>query len=289
MRARLRCHCAAGPTIAGLALLLLVAALMPAGLAAQQTNCEEGSGPLSKAQPEGLSPETIIQRLAAHESAFKQAQLGYTFEMDITVQTLEGETVTGEFRQVSNIHWEHGVFKEVVNFAPQSTLRSISLGKEDFDDFYRSPFTLAVEDLPQYSLLYSGQQRVDEVDTYVFEVAPKQLEKGKRYFQGRIWVDKVDMTVLKSCGKTVPDAIAQPSQKKKKRRRGQVEESVSPTLVSYRELIDGKYWFPTYVRSDDTIHFSTNDVRIREIIKYKGYKKYDPNDPTAPAYTQPKK
>lgn len=255
---------------------MLAVALWPAGLAAQQTDCEAGAGPLSTAQPSGTSPEQIIQKLAANESAFRQAWLGYTYEMDVTVQTLEGDTVNGEFRQVSNLHWDRGEKKEIVSFAPQSTLRGISLSKEDFDDIYRSPFVLTREDLPQYTLLYSGQQRVDEVDTYVFHVAPKQLEKGKRYFQGRVWVDKIDMMVLKSCGKSVPDSIPQPNQKKKKKKRGQEDENITPTVVSYRELIDGKYWFPTYVRSDDTIHFATNDARIREIIKFKDYKKYDP-------------
>lgn len=249
-----------------------LAIFLPASVAAQQTNCEEGGGPLSKTPPSGITPEEIIQRFSANESAFKQAQMSYSYVMDITVQTLEGDTVTGEFRQVSENHWVGGVRKEVVSFAPQSTLRGISLSKEDFEDIYRSPFVLTREDLPQYSLLYVGQQHVDEVDTYVFDVAPKQFEKGKRYFQGRVWVDKVDMVILKSCGKGVPDSLAQ-TQKKKKKRRGDEDENVTPTVVGYREQIDGKYWFPTYCRSDETLHFATNDVRVREIIKYKEYKR----------------
>jgi hypothetical protein len=281
-----RFHAAGFKLIAYLATTML---LLTASLAAQQTNCEEGAGPLSKDQPSGVSPQQIIEKFSARESSLKQAQMNYTYVMDITVQSLEGQTVTGEFRQVSTIHWEHGARKEIVSFAPQSTLRGIWLGKEDFEDIYRSPFILAREDLSQYTLLYSGQQRVDEVETYVFEVAPKLIEKGKRYFQGRVWVDKVDAVVLKACGKSVPDSIAQPSQKKKKR-RGVVEENITPTVVTYRELIDGKYWFPTYVRSDDTIHFSTNDVRVREIIKYKEYKLWDgTSSTTAQTPARPKK
>jgi hypothetical protein len=276
------------PASLKLSAVMIAVMLLPVNLAAQQTNCEEGALPLSKDQPSGISPQAVIEKFAARESALKQAQLNYSYVMDITVQSLEGQTVTGEFRQVSTIHWEHGARKEIVSFAPQSTLRGIWLGKEDFEDIYRSPFILTREDLSQYTLLYSGQQRVDEVDTYVFEVAPKQIEKGKRYFQGRVWVDKVEMVVLKTCGKSVPDSIAQPS--KKKKRRGEVEENITPTVVTYRELIDGKYWFPTYVRSDDTIHFSTNDVRVREIIKYKEYKVWDgTSSTTAQTPARPKK
>lgn len=276
------------PASLKLSAVMIAVMLLPASLSAQQTNCEEGALPLSKDQPSGISPQAIIEKFAARESALKQAHTNYSYVMDITVQSLEGQTVTGEFRQVSTIHWEHGARKEIVSFAPQSTLRGIWLGKEDFEDIYRSPFILTREDLPQYTLLYSGQQRVDEVDTYVFEVAPKQIEKGKRYFQGRVWVDKVEMVVLKVCGKSVPDSIAKPS--KKKKRRGEVEENITPTVVTYRELIDGKYWFPTYVRSDDTIHFSTNDVRVREIIKYKEYRLWDgTSSTTAQTPARPKK
>ena len=43
------------------------------------------------------------------------------------------------------------------------------------------PFVLTTEDVGQYNLTYVGRQKVDEVDCYVFDVAPKVMEKGKRY------------------------------------------------------------------------------------------------------------
>jgi len=53
-----------------------------------------------------------------------------------------------------------------------------------------------------------------------------------------------------------------------------VQEEVSPTFVTYRELIDGQYWFPTYARSDDDLQFAYSDtVHIREVIKYQSYKR----------------
>ena len=85
----------------------------------------------------------------------------------------------------------------------------MSLSREDYEDFrYKMAFVLTTSDLPQYNLLYVGQQHQDEVDTYVFDIAPKTIVKGQRYFQGRIWVDNHDFQIVKSCGKTVPDAIA---------------------------------------------------------------------------------
>src|ERR1044071_8606075 len=56
-------------------------------------------------------------------------------------------------------------------------------------------------------------------------------------------------------GTTVPDI--RPGKK------GQ--EHLYPSFATWREQIDGKYWFPTYTRADDTLHFTTGDIRIREI------------------------
>jgi hypothetical protein len=124
---------------------------------------------------------------------------------------------------------------------------------------------LTTEDLPLYDVLYVGQQHVDEIETYVFDMAPKRIEKGQRYFQGRIWVDNHDFQIVKTCGRSVPDLHA-----KKKND----QENLTPKFVTYREQIDGQYWFPTYTRADDELHFKNGDIHIREIIKYTNYKRF---------------
>ena len=43
---------------------------------------------------------------------------------------------------------------------------------------------------------------------------------------------------------------------------------------TYRENIDGQYWFPTYTRADDVLRFPGQNVRIREIVTYKKYKRF---------------
>lgn len=235
-----------------------------------ETNCEEGSLPLNTAQPKGLTPQEIIEKFAARETVFVQARNNYTYTQDITVQELEGSTVTGEYRLVQDITYDDkGGRLENVTFAPQSSLHQLGLTRDDFEDFrYKMAFIMATSDLPHYNLLYVGQQHVDEIDTYVFDTAPKTIEKGQRYFQGRIWVDQKDMQIVKSCGKTVPQTIAN----SKKRKSG--DENLSPKFVAYREQIDGQYWFPTYIRADDTLHFSSVDVQMREIIKLTNYKRF---------------
>jgi len=243
-------------------------ATLPSALIAQ-TNCDEGTGPLNPAQPQGVTPQQIIEKFGAKEEIFRQALNNYVYTQDITVQELDGSTVSGEFRLVQEITYDDkGGRIENVTFAPQNTLRQLSLSREDYEDFrYKMAFVLTSSDLPQYNLLYVGQQRQDEVDTYVFDIAPKTFVKGQRYFQGRIWVDNHDLQIVKSCGKTVPDTIAT---KKKKNET----ENLSPKFVTYREQIDGQYWFPTYIRADDVLHFRGNDVHMREIIKLTNYKRF---------------
>jgi hypothetical protein len=247
--------------------LFLFLALSLSAVSWADTNCEEGNSQLNPAQPNGATVQEIIQKFAAREAVFKQARNNYTYTQDITVQTLEGNTVDGEWRQVWDITYDDkGGRIENVTFAPMDSLRRVSMTREDFDDIRnRLPFVLTTDDLPLYDVLYVGQQRVDEIETYVFDMAPKHIEKDKRYFQGRIWVDNHDLQIVKTCGRNVPDTHA-----KKKND----QENLTPKFVTYREQIDGQYWFPTYTRADDELHFKNGDVHIREIIKYTNYKRF---------------
>ncbi|MBZ5524334.1 MAG: hypothetical protein LAP21_19020 [Acidobacteriia bacterium] len=252
------------------AFLVFLPALLPVLMLAQ-TNCEDRQNPLNPAQPQGITVQEVIEKFAAREAVFKQARNNYTYTQDITVQTLEGNTVDGEYHQIWDITYDDkGNRIENVTYAPMDTLTRVSMTQQDLEDLRtRLPFVLTTEDLPVYSVLYSGQQHVDEIDTYVFELAPKQIEKGKRYFQGRIWVDNRDFQIVKTCGRNVPDITG-----KKKKRVDPTKENLSPAFVTYREQVDGVYWFPTYTRADDMLHFSNGDIHIREIIKYKNYKRF---------------
>lgn len=243
----------------------LLAVLFPLALAAQ-TNCDAGNGPLNSAPPQSISVQELIQKFAGQEEVFKDARNHYTYTQEVIVQTLDGGTVDGEFRETTDVLYDdQGKRVEKVTYAPTNTLTRIGITKEDYDDFRnRLPFVLTTQDLGQYNILYAGQQRVDELDTYVFDIAPKKVDKdgGPRFFQGRIWVDNRDFQIVKTCGKNVPDIHKRDS------------ENLSPKFVTYRQQIDGQYWFPTYTRADDDLHFRSGDVRIREIVKYTNYKRF---------------
>jgi hypothetical protein len=221
-------------------------------------------GPLVNQPPKGTTPEQVIQRFAAKEAQFKTAREHYTYNQEVKIQTLDGSTVDGEYKQSIEITFDDkGRRIEKVLYAPAPTLVRVQMTREDIDDIEkRLPFVLTTEDLPDYNILYVGQQRVDELDTYVFDVAPKKIEKNKRYFQGRIFVDQQDMQIVLTDGKTVPEI------------RKKSEENLFPSFVTYREQVDGKYWFPTYTKAEDNLHFSSGDVHIREIVKYTNYKRF---------------
>ncbi|PYV65084.1 MAG: hypothetical protein DMG95_02655 [Acidobacteria bacterium] len=224
-------------------------------------------GALNPDPPKGVTSQQIIEKFAAKEKEFKEARDLYTFRQDVKVQTLDGDTVTGEYREVFDVTYDNqGRHLENVTYAPQNTLTEISMSPEDLQDVrHLLPFVLTSDEIPEYDILYVGQQQEDELHCYVFDIAPKKIEAKKRYFQGRIWVDDKDLQIVKTSGKTVPDI------------RKKDNENLFPKFTTWREQVDGRYWFPAYTKADDTLHFrkaAIQDVHIREIIKYTDYQRF---------------
>jgi len=247
--------------------LLIGLAVLACGLATLPARAQEG--PLENTPPAGTTPEEIIKRFAAKETEFAKARDQYTYRQDVKVQTLDGSTVDGEYHEVFDVMFDDkGHRIENVVFAPQSSLTKIFMSQEDFQDIrHRLPFVLTDEDLPEYNILYVGQQKEDELECYVFDIAPKKIEGKKRYFQGRVWVDDHDFQIVKTYGKTVPDI----------REKHGNQENLFPKFTTWRQQIDDKYWFPVYTKADDELHFKMEDVHIKEVVKYEDYKRFGSN------------
>jgi hypothetical protein len=215
--------------------------------------------------PPPVPVEKIIQQFAAHEEEFRKERDNYTYTQTFVIQTIDSDGMPdGEHRMTSEILFTPGGKRyERVTDAPAPTLQRISLSQQDLDDLeHVQPFVLTTTELPKYNVTYVGRQQLDELGTYVFDVAPKTLEKNQRYFQGRIWVEDKDLGVVKTDGKAVPDI----------KKKG--NENVFPRFETFRENIEGHFWFPTYTRSNDTLHFSGGDVRIRMTVRYANYKRF---------------
>ncbi len=215
--------------------------------------------------PPPIPIDQIIQRFAAREAEFKTERDNYTYTQTFSIQTLDsGDRPDGEYEMTSEIVFTpQGKRYERVTSAPPPTLQRITLSQQDLDDLeHVQPFVLTTNELSKYDIKYVAREPLDELNTYVFEVGPKTLEKNQRYFQGRIWVDDKDFAIVKTDGKAVPDI----------RKHGQ--GNVFPRFETFRENIEANYWFPTYTRSNDVLHFSSEDVHIRMTVRYENYKRF---------------
>jgi hypothetical protein len=238
--------------------------------------------------PPATAPEEIIKQFAAKESEFQQALNHYTYRRVAKVQTIDDDTnkVDGEYYEVDDVIFDpSGKRVEKVVFAPENTLQRVMMSPSDLQDIQRGyPFVLTAEDIGQYDVKYVGRQKVDEVDCYVFDVSPKVIEKKKRYLLGRIWVDTTDLQIVVTNGRMVPDDT----------RKG--SEDLHPPFMTWRQQVDGHYWFPVYTKGEGVLHFAggngylAQDVHMRDTIKYSDYKRfgsttkiiYDGQDITTP-------
>jgi len=214
-----------------------------------------------------VNPDEIIQKFAAKEAEFAQARNNYTYTQHVKMEELDasGNPSGGKWEEITDIIFTpDGKRSERVKYAPVQTLRNIILTPEDVQDLRNvQPFVLTTPEIPEYDIKYLGREKVDEIGCYAFSVKPKKLVQGKRYFEGQIWVDDRDLQIVKTYGKGVGYI-----------RRG--GDNQFPKFETYREQIDGKYWFPTYTHADDTLHFkSGQNQRIRMTVKYQDYKRYE--------------
>jgi hypothetical protein len=253
--------------------LLAVALLATAAPLVAQDNSAQGFGPLDPSQPTGTTVDQIVKKMATRETAFEAARNEYEFRQTVKIDTINDDTnrPDGEYQQVTDISFTpEGRRTEHVVFAPQNTLERVILTENDMRDIAeRIPFILTEAQMPDYNLTYLGKQRVDDLDTYVFETAPKVLVKGHRYFQGKVWVDQQDNEIVLVNGLNVPQDT----------RRG--HEDLSPPFTTYYQQIDGNYWFPVYTKAEGILHFQaqsgalSQDDHIRAIVRFTNYKKFN--------------
>jgi hypothetical protein len=231
---------------------------------------DEGFGPMNVSEP-ATPPDQIIAKFAAKETEFQDALNHYTYRRVARVQTVDDDNkVDGEWYEVDDVIFDpSGHRTEKVVFAPESTLQRVMMSPSDLQDIQHGyPFVLTAADIGEYDVKYVGRQKVDEIDCYVFDVSPKQIVKGKRYLNGRIWVDATDLQIVVVDGRMVPDDT----------KRGQ--EDLHPPFMTWRQQVDGKYWFPVYTKGEGVLHFAggsgymAQDVHIRDVVKYTDYKRF---------------
>ena len=242
----------------------------------------------SSTDPSQSQIDDIIAKFAAKEAEFAKARGNYTYRQTAKIQELdEAGNARGKWEMVSDIVFTpDGKRTERVVRAPVPSLEHILLTPQDEQDLREvQPFVLTTAEIPQYYIRYLGRDKLDEISCYTFAVKPKKLEQGKRYFEGQIWVDDRDLQIVKTYGRGIGLL-----------KRG--EDNQFAKFETYREQIDGKYWFPTYTIANDTLNFKDYSQRIRQTVKYEDYKQFksesqikygDVAEPTPPTKEPPKK
>jgi len=233
------------PIIAALALVVLTAF----GVSAQ-TPANGAMNP--------VDTDRIIRAFTAKEVQFRHALNQYSFKRDALIQSIGmGGQVMGEYHRVSTFTFDdNGTRYEKITFFPMSSLPEVT--QEDIEDLGGvSPFALEPDKIDQYNFRYVGKEKIDELNLYIFDVTPKVIPDPKkiknRLFTGRIWVDDQDLQIVKTKGKGVPET----------------KKNKFPTVETYREHIDGRYWFPTYSWADEELIFdSGNTLHLRMKVRY---------------------
>ena len=249
------------PLLLGLSILILLSGTYPERVVGQQP--QSSNQTTNSAADSSLDIAKIIRAFTAKETEFRRALSEYAFKRDAVVQTIGmGGQVSGEYRRVSQfVFTDQNERFEKITYFPQPTLTELTFTQEDLEDLGGvQPFALEASKINLYDFKYVGKEHLDELDTYVFDVAPKVLPKkvSERFFQGRVWVDDQDLQIVKVRGKGVPEGNQR-----------------FPVFETYRQQIDGRYWFPTYTSADDELVFPKGQaVHIRMLVNYTDYKRF---------------
>jgi hypothetical protein len=233
----------------------------------QSTLIAQSAGETAKIDPpKELTPEEIIRKFSAKETEFYEAWKQYYYYQTAEFQVLavDGQPIHEKMTTITEVVFNDNGTRDIKVLRRAGGIFSVVLTPEDEEVVNNlQPFAFTEKELPQYDLTFEGKEKVDELTCYVFSVAPKTIQKGKMYFQGKIWVDDQDLQIVRTFGKPVP----------------QTKKEQYPKFETIRQIIDKKYWFPVWTHGESTLHFGDKgdrkDVRIEQTVTYERYKRFD--------------
>ena len=229
--------------------------------------------PIAEAPP-SLPPQEIVKQFAQKEEVYARARVRYGYKKTVRMTEYGPDgNASGEY-QVTTIPVvaSDGKLYERVIDQQTSTLRYVKLEPEDLNALSRIPsYPLSASQIEKYALTFVGREAVDEVDCYIFQVKPKFVERANALFEGVVWVDAKYLEIVKSYGKYVTDL-------------GDYHSPELPfsNFETYRENVEGKFWFPNYSRSDDRLHLKDVDVPVRVVIKWTEFKPFNAAPASSP-------
>jgi hypothetical protein len=210
-------------------------------------------------------PANLARRIADRETETQKVQSNYTYQQTVTVEDFDPRGMkAGEYREVRDIIFSptHERTEQLVGKA-SNTLARIKMTDEDFRDLREvQPFLLTREMAFIYETRFRGEEIMDGIDCWVLLLRPRQILQGQRLFDGMIWVDKKDFSIIRSEGEAVPQI------------RTTKDENLFPRFTTVRAKMEGGYWFPSVTSGDDKLQFKTGPQRIRLSIRYSNYRRF---------------
>jgi len=217
------------------------------------------------AQAAGDPPANLAKLVAHRESQTIAERNEYTYRQTVTVQELDGNgSARGEYREVRDIIFSpaHERSEDLIG-RPSNGLKLLKMTDEDFRDIREiQPLTLNEEQLWNYDAKFRGDETMDAVDCWVLQIKPRQILEGQRFFEGLLWVDKRDYSIVRLQGQAVPQI------------RSLAQENLFPRFTTIRKPVDGKHWFAAFTYADDTLQFRTGPQREKLTIAYSNYKRF---------------
>ncbi|HLG49991.1 MAG TPA: hypothetical protein VKY24_27370 [Reyranella sp.] len=230
---------------------VFLALIAPAGA---QVRCADDLPPVDRDAQTRMTAQDFIRALTVKEAAFAKALGNYGYTVDAHVETLAGDTVDGEYHQVSILKFDADGPKREPILTTVNTLKRIKFSDRDVEAL-RDAFTLTPDRVSTGDIVYSGRQKVGEINAALFDVLPRNPTAEIRGFEGRAWVRASADAVMRLCGRSNATPIA------------------PMRFEVIRALVDDQYWFPVSIRADEEAQVGKEDkVHVRVTVTYSNYK-----------------
>ena len=206
----------------------------------------------------------IIHAFMANEEHIRsELRHDYTYKEYIDLDSLDSDgNVTGSYQQKNDILFNsRGQRNIVCTWCPQPNLQGIGVSEQDIHDFFNmNAYAVPIHDLSQYHIRYIEHIPLDQLTAYLFRITPRTIQKGRHYFDGRVWVDDQSLQIVMTRGQDVPDEYD---------KHGNPVNVFLP-FTTYNQPVDGLHWFPVLTEEKGTA-FNTP---IQLVIRYSDYKRY---------------
>lgn len=202
-------------------------------------------------------PPDLARRVAARETESAAARADYTYRQTVRVDELDTPgAYYAEAREI--VFLPSGERAEKFLRKPEDRLKRLKLTEEDFRDLREIQPMLLTLDVLRF---YETKPRGEEDGLWVLEVRPRQVLEGQRWFEGLLWIDPADYSIVRFSGRAVPQ------------RHSTRNENLSPRFTTTRRKVDG-HWFAVKTEGEETLAFHNGPLRMRLTVTYTEWKRF---------------